>query len=164
MRHRPRRSRAPKTIALASIAMIVGLSACRQVSAPPRAEPGMRAEILAMLANSAGAWNRGDLATFMADYLDGGRTTYVTKTAVLHGGDSIRAHYLKSYAAQFAPGATRDSLSFEDTEIDSLAPGVAEVITFYKLTRRDSLVARGPFSGVLMKVDGRWRIVHDHSS
>ena len=124
----------------------------------------MRAEVVAMLANSAGAWHRGDLTAFMSDYLDGARTTYVTKTAVLHGGDSIRAHYQTSYASQFAPGAVRDSLSFENTEVDSLAPGLAAVITYYKLTRRDSVVARGPFSGVLMKVDGRWRIVHDHSS
>jgi ketosteroid isomerase-like protein len=38
------------------------------------------------------------------------------------------------------------------------------VLAFYVLSRGDSTVARGPTSLVLLKRDGRWRIVHDHSS
>jgi uncharacterized protein (TIGR02246 family) len=156
--------RVPRRVCFAVAAAALTTAACRQVATPPPAGPSMRDEILASLTSSAGAWNRGDLQGFMADYLDGNRATYVTKTGVLHGGDSIRAHYLKNYAAQFAAGAKRDSLSFRSTEVDSLAPNVANVITFYVLTRGDSVVAKGPFSGVFVKQDGRWRIAHDHSS
>lgn len=156
--------RVPRRVSFALAAAAIGAAACRQVPTPPPAGPSMRDEILASLTASAAAWNRGDLSAFMADYLDGSRTTYVTKTGVLHGGDSIRAHYLKAYAAQFAAGAKRDSLTFQGTEVDSLAPNVANVITFYVLTRGDSVVAKGPFSGVFIKQDGRWRIAHDHSS
>ncbi len=45
-----------------------------------------------------------------------------------------------------------------------LAPGVAYMNAVYVLSRGDSVVARGPTSLVLVRHDGRWRIVHDHSS
>ncbi|HEX5438486.1 MAG TPA: nuclear transport factor 2 family protein [Gemmatimonadaceae bacterium] len=113
-----------------------------------------------MLAASARAWNRGDLDAFVADYLDSDRTTFITRSGVLHGRSAIRA----VYAPRFAPGGERDSLSFEGLEVDSLAPGVINVIAQYVLSRGDSTVERGPTSLVMLRVDGRWRIVHDHSS
>jgi ketosteroid isomerase-like protein len=62
----------------------------------------------------------------------------------------------------------RDSLSFELLDVDPLAPEVLNVIATYILARhvngRDSVTARGPTSLVMRRVDGRWRIVHDHSS
>jgi ketosteroid isomerase-like protein len=62
----------------------------------------------------------------------------------------------------------RDSLSFELLDVDPLAPDVLNVIATYILARqvngRDSITARGPTSLVMRRVDGRWRIVHDHSS
>ena len=113
-----------------------------------------------MFARSASAWNRGDLDAFMTDYLPGERTTYVTSRGVIHGPQAIR----ERYAPRFAPGGQHDSLSFEGIEVDSLAPGVVNVIAYYVLTRGDSLVARGPTSLVMVRQDGRLRIVHDHSS
>ena len=46
-----------------------------------------------MFARSASAWNRGDLDTFMTDYLPGDRTTYVTSRGVVHGPAAIRERY-----------------------------------------------------------------------
>ena len=121
----------------------------------------LRAEFSGMLGRSARAWNRGDLDAFMEDYLDSSRTTYVGRRGVvLHGRAAIR----EVYAPRFAPGGVRDSLSFEDVQADSLAPGVAHVLAVYVLSRGDSTVARGPTSLVMLRVGGRWRIVHDHSS
>jgi uncharacterized protein (TIGR02246 family) len=121
----------------------------------------LRGEFSGMLGRSARAWNRGDLDAFMEDYLDSSRTTYVGRRGVvLHGRAAIR----EVYAPRFAPGGVRDSLSFEDVQVDSLAPGVAHVLAVYVLSRGDSTVARGPTSLVMLRVGGRWRIVHDHSS
>jgi uncharacterized protein (TIGR02246 family) len=121
-------------------------------------------EILAMLAHSAGNWNRGDLDAFVTDYLPGAETTFIGSRGVLRGPDAIRA----AYAPRFAPGGVRDSLSFELLDVDPLAPDVINVIATYILARhvdgRDSVTARGPTSLVMRRVDGRWRIVHDHSS
>jgi hypothetical protein len=112
-----------------------------------------------MLATSAKAWNRGDLDAFMADYYPGERTSYVTSRGLIHDPTRIR----ERYAPRFAPGGVHDSLSFENVEVDPLAPDVVHVIAWYVLSRADSTVARGPTSLVMLRQDGRLRIVHDHS-
>jgi uncharacterized protein (TIGR02246 family) len=123
-----------------------------------------RAEIEAMLARAASNWNRGDLDAFVEDYLPGTATTYIGSRGVMRGPADIRA----AYAPRFAPGGVRDSLSFQIVDVDPLAPDVLNVIATYILARRvgtrDSVTARGPTSLVMRRVDGRWRIVHDHSS
>lgn len=119
-----------------------------------------RAEISSMMDVSARAWTRGDLNGFMDSYEPGSTITYVTPTGVVHGRDAIRARY----APRFAPGARQDSLSFENMEVDLLAPDLANVIAYYRLSRGDSTTARGPTSLVMRRRDGQWRIIHDHSS
>lgn len=114
-----------------------------------------------MLDRSARAWTRGELDSFMSDYMPGERTTYVTSKGLIHGPAAIR----ERYAPRFAPGAMHDSLSFEGLEVDPLAPGVVHVVAWYVLSRGDSVVARGPTSLVMVRDGtGRLRIVHDHSS
>jgi uncharacterized protein (TIGR02246 family) len=120
----------------------------------------LRTQVERMLTHAAQRWNQGDLDAFVEDYLDSTRTTFIGRRGVLHGRAAIR----ESYAPRFAPGGVRDSLSFDGIEVDSLAPDVAHVLAFYVLSRGDSTVARGPTSLVLVRRDGRWRIVHDHSS
>lgn len=119
-----------------------------------------KAEIVSMMDSSARAWNRGDLDGFITSYDQAPTTTFVTPTRVIHGVQSIRA----LYAPHFAPGGVRDSLSFEQVEVDLLAPDVANVIAYYRLSRGDSTTARGPTSLVMRRRAGAWRIVHDHSS
>jgi uncharacterized protein (TIGR02246 family) len=123
----------------------------------------IRDEVGAMLVRAAGNWNRGDLDAFVDDYLPGDSTTFIGK-GVLRGPAAIR----RAYAPRFAPGATRDSLSFVLLDVDALTPDVANVIATYVLARRvgarDSVTAQGPTSLVMRRVNGRWRIVHDHSS
>lgn len=147
----------------------LALVACAPAVAPhyvPSTADRARAhdEIVAMLANSASSWNRGDLDAFVSDYMTGAETTYIGSRGVLRGPAAIRA----AYAPRFAPGGVRDSLSFELVDVDPLAPDVLNVIATYILARhvngRDSVTARGPTSLVMRRVDGHWRIVHDHSS
>jgi uncharacterized protein (TIGR02246 family) len=119
-----------------------------------------RTEISAMMRASARAWTRGDLDGFMDSYEDGSATTYVTPNGVVHGRDAIRDRY----APRFVPGAMPDALSFENTDVDLVAPDIANVISYYRLTRGDSTTAYGPTSLVMRRRNGKWRIIHDHSS
>ena len=119
-----------------------------------------RTEIAEMMQQSARAWTRGDLDAFMDSYEAGNATTFVTSRGVLRGRDAIH----DSYAPRFVPGAMHDALSFENMEVDLLAPDVANVIAYYRLTRGDSTTSRGPTSLVMRRRDGHWRIIHDHSS
>ncbi|HEX6535994.1 MAG TPA: DUF4440 domain-containing protein [Gemmatimonadaceae bacterium] len=155
--------RLPKIHGALRLALLSLVAACAPAhagtaSAAPDGAP--RAEIAAMMERSAGAWNRGDLDAFVDDYLDSDRTTFVGRRGIIRGRAAIR----QVYAPRFGPGGVRDSLSFEQLEVDPLAPGVAHVLAYYVLSRGDSVVARGPTSLVMLRVNGRWRIVHDHSS
>ena len=154
--------------AVAAGVMALG-SSCAPVTggryAPAESElQARRGEIVMMLARGAASWNHGDLDTFVDDYLPGNATTYIGSRGTVRGPEAIRA----AYAPRFAPGAVRDSLSFELVDVDAIAPDVLNVIATYILARRvggrDSVTARGPTSLVMRRVDGRWRIVHDHSS
>jgi uncharacterized protein (TIGR02246 family) len=167
------RPRHPALLRLALALVVIPLAAsCVRVSArraSAASDPAeVRAEISTMMARSAASWNRGDLDAFVSDYEPGERTTYIGSRGLLRDRAPIRA----AYAPRFAPGAQRDSLTFELKDVDVLAPDVAHVIAWYVLTRRvgsgaatrDSVTSRGPTSLLMRRSDGRWRIVHDHSS
>jgi len=117
-----------------------------------------------MLAHAAINWNRGDLDAFIGDYLPSDSTTYIGGRGLVRGPAAIRS----SYARLFTGEVVRDSLSFTILDVDAVAPDVANLIAQYTLARRvggrDSVTARGPTSLLVRRVDGRWRIVHDHSS
>ena len=130
----------------------------RSLPTPAASVESVRQGALALLAHGAAAWNRGDLAGFMSDYASD--ASFVTPRQVLHGRAEIQARY----APRFAPGGVRDSLSFQDLEVDLLAPDALNAIAYYVLSRGDSVVARGPTSLVMRKVGDRWFIAHDHSS
>ena len=117
-------------------------------------------QICAMMSRSAAAWNRGDLDAFVRDYADDMGTTYIGSRGIMRGTAAIR----EAYAPRFAPGATRDSLHFERVEVDLLAPDLANTIAWYVLVRGDSVTAKGPTSLVMRRMNGAWKIVHDHSS
>jgi uncharacterized protein (TIGR02246 family) len=124
----------------------------------------VRTELEAMLTRAAANWNRGDLDAFMGDYLPGDSTTYIGSRGIVRGPAAIRTGYARLFTGEIV----RDSLSFTVLDVDPVAPDVANLIAQYILTRRvdgrDSVTSRGPTSLLVRRVDGRWRIVHDHSS
>jgi uncharacterized protein (TIGR02246 family) len=144
------------------------LAACARAGGSYHATPSERTtlngELEAMLRRAAADWNRGDLDGFMSDYLPGDSTTYIGGRGLVRGPAAIRA----SYARLFTGEIQRDSLSFVILDVDPVAADAANLIAQYTLTRhaggRDSVTARGPTSLLVRRVDGRWRIVHDHSS
>ena len=118
-------------------------------------------EIAAMMQRSASDWNRGDLQGFMSDYAQDSLTSYVSKGHVQYGWQALYDRYQKEY---FAPGKSRDSLSFDELRVRVLTPDFAYATARFRLSRRDSVVASGPFTLVLQKQGDRWRILHDHTS
>ncbi len=138
-------------------AVLLALVGC----APPRApSPDPTAEITAMLAHAAAAWNAGDLDGFVSDYADDSTTSFMAGGRPQYGYDWIR----RNYAPRFEVGAERDSLHFEDVAARALGPGYAVATARFVLAREDSITLSGPFTLVLQRIDGRWRILHDHTS
>ena len=138
-----------------SVSLFIGCSA----PGIPLGDPPQ--EIAAMLQRSAADWNHGDLAGFMSDYARDSLTSYVSAGHVQYGWQALYDRYQANY---FAPGKSRDSLSFDELHVRVLTPDFAYATARFKLTRRDSVVASGPFTLVLQKQGDRWRILHDHTS
>ena len=138
--------------------VVTVLAAC---SAPkiPLGDP--QAEITAALIRSAGDWNRGDLAGFMSDYANDSLTSYVSGGHVQYGWQPLYDHYQTAY---FAPGKSRDSLSFDEVRVRPLTTDLAFATARFALRRGDSVVASGPFTLILQKRGTRWLILHDHTS
>ena len=134
------------------------LAAC----AAPRERLGdPRAEIAALLAGSADAWNRGDLAGFMRDYADDSTLTYVSGGRARSGWQALSDHYAAAY---FAPGKVRDSLTYEDLPVHPFTPAFSYPTARFRLLHRDSISSSGPFTLILQRRGERWVILHDHTS
>jgi ketosteroid isomerase-like protein len=104
------------------------------------------------------------LEGFLDDYWSSKDLTFSGDTGVTRGWEDVSARYLNSY---WAPGAARDSLRFENIEVTELGPGHALALGQYVLYRpeEDGLVySSGYFSLVLRKLEGHWKILHDHTS
>ena len=145
----------------AALAAVVLLASCVRirVARDPEVTPATAvAAAQALLDHGAAAWNRGDLDAFVSDYAE--EATFVTSQGVVRGRAAIRARY----APRFQAGAPRDSLWFQGVEARPVAPDGIQAVAWWNLSRGDSVAARGPTSLLLRRVDGRWFIVHDHSS
>jgi beta-aspartyl-peptidase (threonine type) len=127
----------------------------------PSIDPGrLTPSIDLALMRSAQAWNRGDLDGFMAVYAPDSLPTFVLRGHLLRGFDSIR----RNYAPQFAPGAARDSLRFEEFNVRRISDVFALVTARYILFRNGRTTASGPFTLLLQHRPEGWKILHDHSS
>jgi ketosteroid isomerase-like protein len=118
-------------------------------------------DVQTMLTRSAEAWNRGDLAAFMNDYARDSTTSFMTGRGPVFGWQTLYDIYQRNY---FAPGRSRDSLSFEQVYARALGQEYALGTARFALHRGDSVVASGPFTLVLRRDADRWHIVHDHTS
>jgi beta-aspartyl-peptidase (threonine type) len=117
-----------------------------------------------MLQASAASWNAGDLDGFMDDYWVSDELTFSGANGVTRGWHNVKERYLQTY---WAPDAVRDSLRFEDIEVQALGADHALALGRYVLYQpegRDEPVSSGFFTLVLRQTDGEWRIVHDHTS
>ncbi len=139
----------------AGLVILIGCAAPRV----PLGDP--QAEVAAMLARSAANWNAGDLAGFMSDYARDSLTSYVTGGHVQYGWQPLYDHY---QAAYFAPGKTRDSLTFEEVRVRPLTLDLALCTARFVLHSGGAVVASGPFTLLLQKRGDRWQILHDHTS
>jgi uncharacterized protein (TIGR02246 family) len=121
--------------------------------------PDRCAEIRAILDAQAEAWNRGDLDAFMETYWKSPELTFSG------GGETTRGWQatLDRYRTRYATRAAMGNLRFDDFELKELGESAALVLGTWHL-KNDKGTPHGNFSLVLQKLDGKWVIVHDHSS
>lgn len=148
------------SLKFAGLWMAVLLLAACTIEVEDEGDADVQESVIRMVEESAGAWNRGELDGFMDDYLESGNTTYIGSAGLLSGYESIRARY----APLFEPGATRDSLRFEDVRVRRLAAIEAIATARWIRYQGDTVTGSGPFTLVLRHTSGGWKIIHDHSS
>ena len=115
-------------------------------------------ELNHIVAKQAASWNRGDIAEFMAPYWNDERLTFCSSGQTKRGWQATFENYKKKYPDRESMG----KLTFSDLEIQELGPDAMLMIGKWHLERTEPV--GGNFSLVWKKIDGKWRIVHDHSS
>ena len=122
--------------------------------------PDLAEQVASLLDLQAAAWNAGDLEGFMSAYSPSPTTTYIGSTGLIEGYDGIR----ERYAPGFAEGAARDRLRFEGLRVREVDERVGVATARYVLEREGTVTSTGPFTLVLLNVEGAWLIVHDQSA
>ena len=134
---------------------------CAACASAPRSDAGDPAPaIRAVLDDQVAAWNRGDLDAFMDGYWRSPDLVFTSGGNVQRGWQTTLDRYRASYGGS---PETMGRLTFEDLEIHPLADGAAWALGRWRLDYPDRDMG-GVFSLVFRAVDGRWVIVHDHTS
>lgn len=122
-------------------------------------------QVTDLLTESARAWNRDDLDAFLDSYVVGPSLTFVGGADVVRDRAALRQSYEDSY---FSGGLEPPDLRFRDIEVRPL--GEAHALAFGRWLlyspgfEVQTIVGEGWFTLVLQRIDGQWRITHDHSS
>jgi beta-aspartyl-peptidase (threonine type) len=126
--------------------------------APRNANGANPEELHATLQRQAEAWNRGDIEAFMVAYWKSAALTFSS------GGETTRGwnETLTRYRTRYPDRETMGMLHFSDLETEMLGPDAALTLGRWSLERREK--AEGNFTLVWRKIDGAWKIIHDHSS
>ncbi|MGE0547329.1 MAG: nuclear transport factor 2 family protein [Kofleriaceae bacterium] len=147
---------------LSSLAALGGLvTACATAPTPVRRfAPDDRADVERVLADQAAAWNRGDLAGYMAGYAKTPSLIFTSGSKVRRGWQTAFDHYRARYGKD--PSAM-GNLRFEIQQVDSVGADGAVVLGTWILTDTKH-AGSGVFSVVFERRPEGWRIIHDHTS
>ncbi|HEY3394359.1 MAG TPA: nuclear transport factor 2 family protein [Lacipirellulaceae bacterium] len=105
------------------------------------------------------AWNRGDVDAFMEHYWKSDDLTFSSGGKTTRGWEATLNRYRERYPTREQMG----QLTLSGLEITPLGESAALVLGQWSLERESEPVS-GNFSLVVRKIDGRWLIVHDHTS
>jgi beta-aspartyl-peptidase (threonine type) len=136
----------------------VGGQAVAAATAPGR-DVAMRGAVEGVLRAQQEAWNGGDVRAFMEHYWKSDDLTFSSGGKTARGWKATLAGYLERYPTREKMGR----LTLSGLEITPLGDAAALVLGQWKVERQSEPVG-GNFTLVLRRIDGRWVIVHDHTS
>lgn len=115
--------------------------------------------IRSVLAAQQAAWNRQDLAGFMAGYARGDQTRFASGGDVTRGWQTVFDRYARRYGTAEAMGR----LNFSAVEVTVLGDDSAVAFGRWELERSADR-PWGLFTLVFRRLPEGWRVVHDHTS
>lgn len=116
------------------------------------------AQILNILGRQAEDWNRGDIESFMQAYWKSPDLTFSSDGRITRGWQNTLDNYHERYPNRKVMG----HLNFSFLEITQIGNSAALVLGRWHLDRDKPI--GGAFSLVFRKIQGRWVIIHDHTS
>lgn len=119
-----------------------------------------RPAIERVLDEQVAAWNRGDLEAFMEGYWRSPDLVFTSGGNVQRGWQTTLDRYRATYGNS---PETMGRLAFSDLEVHPLGDGAAWALGRWALDNAGRKIG-GVFSLVFREVDGRWVIIHDHTS
>jgi beta-aspartyl-peptidase (threonine type) len=137
------------------------------LAAPLRADEAADARaVRTVLDDQVMAWNKGDLDGFMAGYWNSDDLTFISGGTLTRGWKATKERYEKRYKAD---GKEMGRLNFSDLHVELLSPTAAVVrgkfdLTFAKETDEKKKTASGRYTLIMKKIDGAWKVTHDHTS
>jgi len=128
---------------------------------PPAREQAdaIRTAVEQVLRTQQQAWNRGDVDAFVDHYWHSPDVTFSASGATTRGWEATANRYRERYLTRERMG----QLAFDQLEVTPLSADAALVLGQWRLDRDNEPVS-GNFTLVLRRLDGRWVIVHDHTS
>lgn len=136
---------------LLSLNLLLGKLAFAQQSAP--------AEIQAIMDIQSTSWNKGDLKAFMQTYWHSDSLLFVGQNGPRHGWQTTLDAYRKNYPDR----TTMGELDFKLLEWQQPGPDSWFVVGRWHLKRSVGDL-QGYFTLLFRKINGKWKIVADHSS
>jgi beta-aspartyl-peptidase (threonine type) len=144
---------------LATIGLLLAAAGASLAAEPPGGET--KAAVRAVLDAQVEAWNRGDLEGFMAGYWRSPELVFCSGATLTKGWQATLEGYRKRYQAE---GREMGRLRFDAVEVLPTGPDAAAARGAFRLRMSDGQEPHGLFTLLLRRIDGAWRIVHDHTS
>lgn len=119
----------------------------------------IKAAIILELRNQQEAWNKGDLAGFMAAYQPSDSLKFVGKKGITYGWQNVYNNYKKSYANDSLMG----KLDFTFKHVELINSHNAIVTGTWQVTNQKG-ISSGYFTLWLKRIKNKWCIVYDHTS
>jgi len=146
----------PRPITLALLATSLTLGACQHSAALRTDDATIEHEIVTTLNRQAEAWNANDLDAWMAPYHRADDLRFAHPKGITLGWDTVREGYSRSITAS--------SLEFSNLDVTVLAPDAAMVFGQFHNRTTEGEYRTGLFTLLMRRIDGQWKVVHDHSS
>ena len=143
-----------ETIVAGAVFLLTGCTGLSQAE-----KVSIRGSVTAVLGAQVAAWNAGDIDDFMETYWQSDELRFASGGTVKEGWEVTLERYRTVYPDKAAMG----QLTFDILDIQVVTREVAVVFGAWNLQR-----AQGDLSGLytllLHEINGRWLIVHDHTS
>lgn len=114
--------------------------------------------ILDVMREEEETWNRGDIEGYVDLYAPLDSTRMILSKGVAAGKANILAFYKKYW-----PKEKMGTLKLESESIEILSKEFAYVTGYFHVSYPDGKTVNGRYSGLMIKIKGRWYLYTDHS-